>query len=82
VKYLLDRTPPELSSDVADRGLMLVGGGALLRFRRAAPTRDAVSIAEDPLTTVGRGAGQALEELETLPSRRRRGRRGKRRFGG
>ena len=85
VKDLLDRTPPELSSDIADRGVMFVGGGALLRGfddLLRSETGLAVTVAEDPLTTVARGAGQALEELETLPSRqaRRRGRR--RRFGG
>ena len=84
VKDLLERTPPELSSDVSDSGLMLVGGGALLRgfdelLRRE--TGLAVTVADDPLTTVARGAGQALEELKTLPSRRSR-RRDRPRFGG
>jgi rod shape-determining protein MreB and related proteins len=69
VKLLLENTPPELSSDVADRGLMLVGGGALLRgFDQLLrhETGLAVTIADDPLTTVARGAGRALEELERL----------------
>jgi rod shape-determining protein MreB len=79
VKLVLERTPPELAGDVADRGVMLVGGGALLRgfdqlLRRE--TGLAVIVAEDPLTTVARGAGRALEELEVLTSqqtmRRRR----------
>jgi rod shape-determining protein MreB len=72
VKDLLERTPPELSSDVADRGLMLVGGGALLRgFDELLrlETGLAVTVADDPLTTVARGAGQALEELATLRAR-------------
>jgi rod shape-determining protein MreB len=79
VMQLLERTPPELSADIADRGLMLVGGGALLRgldelLRRRVGL--AVTIAEDPLTTVARGAGQALEELHKLtPARSRRRRR-------
>ncbi|MEN3341969.1 MAG: rod shape-determining protein MreB [Actinomycetota bacterium] len=78
VKDLLEQTPPELSSDVAGRGLMLVGGGALLRgFDELLrlETGLAVTVADDPLTTVARGAGQALEELATLrshPSGRRR----------
>jgi rod shape-determining protein MreB and related proteins len=75
VKDLLERTPPQLFSDIAERGLMLVGGGALLRgfdelLRRE--TRLPVTVADDPLTTVARGAGQALEELATLRARRSR----------
>ena len=69
VKLVLERTPPELSSDVASRGLMLVGGGALLpgfdrllRLETGLP----VTVADEPLTTVARGAGRALEELERL----------------
>ncbi len=77
VKELLERTPPELSADISAHGLMLVGGGALLRgfdelLRRE--TGLAVTVADDPLTTVARGAGHALEDLETLPpSRSKRG---------
>jgi len=69
VKVLLERTPPELSSDVAARGMTLVGGGALLRGIDALLQHEtglAVTVADDPLTTVARGSGQALEELETL----------------
>jgi rod shape-determining protein MreB and related proteins len=76
VKSVLERTPPELSSDIADDGLMLVGGGALLRGLSDLLRRETglhVTVADDPLTTVARGAGQALEELATL--RRSRGRR-------
>jgi rod shape-determining protein MreB len=76
VKLVLERTPPELSSDVADQGLMLVGGGALLpgfdqllQLETGLP----VTVADEPLTTVARGAGRALEELERLrPATRRR----------
>jgi rod shape-determining protein MreB len=69
VKLVLERTPPELSSDLASRGLMLVGGGALLpRFDRLLQLQTglAVTVADEPLTTVARGAGRALEELERL----------------
>jgi rod shape-determining protein MreB len=78
VKELLERTPAELSSDLADRGVTLVGGGALLpgldellRQETGLP----ISIDDDPLTTVARGAGQALEVIETLDN----GRSGRRR---
>ena len=80
VKDVLERTPAELSSDIATRGLMLVGGGTLLRgfddlLRRE--TGLPVSRDPDPLTTVARGAGATLSELEALrkqhrPDRRRR----------
>jgi rod shape-determining protein MreB and related proteins len=77
VKQVLERTPPQLSADIADRGLMLVGGGALLpgfaELLRM-ETGLAVTVDDDPLTTVARGAGQALEELPSLaPARTRRG---------
>jgi rod shape-determining protein MreB and related proteins len=67
VKLVLERTPPELASDVASRGLMLVGGGALLRGVDQLLHREtglAVTIADEPLTSVVRGAGRALEQLE------------------
>jgi rod shape-determining protein MreB len=69
VRDVLERTPEELSSDIADRGLTLVGGGALLRgFDRLLrqETELLVEIPESPLTAVARGAGTALEELEAL----------------
>jgi rod shape-determining protein MreB len=79
VKQVLERTPPELAADLGRRGLTLAGGGALLRgFDRLLERETGlqVTIAEDPLTAVARGAGQALEELEalspSLPARRRR----------
>jgi rod shape-determining protein MreB and related proteins len=79
LESLLERTPPELAADIADRGLMLVGGGALLRgldtlLRQR--TGLAVTIADEPLITVARGAGLALEGLHHLtPAKRGRGRR-------
>jgi rod shape-determining protein MreB len=72
VKDVLERTPPEIASDIAQRGLTLVGGGALLRGADELLKREtglAVDLADDPLTTVARGAGKALEELELLPPR-------------
>jgi rod shape-determining protein MreB len=76
LESVLERTPPELAADIADRGVMLVGGGALLRgFDRLISQRTglAVTIAEEPLITVARGAGLALEGLHHLtPARKRR----------
>jgi rod shape-determining protein MreB len=69
VTDLLERTPPELSADIADRGLTLVGGGALLPGLDqllAQQTGLAVTVDHEPLTTVARGAGQALEQLDQL----------------
>jgi rod shape-determining protein MreB and related proteins len=82
LELVLERTPPELAADIADRGLMLVGGGALLREFDAlirSRTGLAVTIADDPLTTVARGAGLALEDVDKLPIGRARRRRGRRR---
>ena len=79
---LLEQTPPQLSSDVATRGLTLVGGGALLPgFNRLLErgTGLDVSVDSEPLTTVARGAGEALEEMKRLQPAARRGQ--PRRFG-
>jgi rod shape-determining protein MreB len=67
VKNALEKTPPELSSDIAERGIMLTGGGALLRDLDrliAEETGLPVLIAEDPLRCVVRGCGMALDRLE------------------
>jgi rod shape-determining protein MreB and related proteins len=69
VKDVLERTPPELSSDVSATGIILVGGGALLRGIDELLRRETglpVTVADEPLLTVARGAGQALEELDAL----------------
>jgi len=66
VKLALERTPPELSSDILDRGIMLTGGGAMLRGldeRLRLETGLPVHVAEDPLTAVVRGTGKVLENL-------------------
>jgi rod shape-determining protein MreB len=63
----LEQTPPELSADILDRGIMLTGGGALLKGldRLITETTDLpVHIAEDPLTAVVRGTGAILENLD------------------
>ncbi|HEY4611771.1 MAG TPA: rod shape-determining protein [Bacteroidota bacterium] len=66
VKMTLERTPPELSADILDRGIMLTGGGALLKGldeRLRLETNLSIHVAEDPLTAVVRGAGKVLENL-------------------
>jgi rod shape-determining protein MreB len=66
VKVTLERTPPELSADILDRGIMLTGGGALLKGideRIRLETNLPVHVAEDPLTAVVRGTGRVLEDL-------------------
>ena len=71
VKKALEQTPPELGADIADRGMMLTGGGALLRDLDrllAEETGLPVLIAEDPLSCVVRGCGMALERMERLGS--------------
>jgi len=69
VKSVLEHTPPELSSDIIERGIMLTGGGALLRgFDQliAAETNIPVHIAEDPLSCVALGTGRALDEFDAI----------------
>ncbi|MDO5357003.1 MAG: rod shape-determining protein [Conchiformibius sp.] len=71
VRNTLEQTPPELGADIAERGLVLTGGGALLKgFDRllAEETGLPVTIAEDPLTCVARGAGRALDMIGKLNS--------------
>ena len=67
VKMALERTPPELGSDVAERGIVLTGGGALLRDLDKLISEETglpVIIADDPLTCVARGGGMLLESLD------------------
>jgi rod shape-determining protein MreB len=87
VKETLEATPPELAADITNRGIVLVGGGALLRgldelMRRE--TQLPVYVADAPLTCVATGAGHSLEELPVIhrvarqrinPPRKRRWRR-------
>ena len=69
VKETLDRTPPELASDIMDRGIMLAGGGALLQGldeRLRDETQMPCHLAESPLTCVAVGSGRSLEEFEVI----------------
>jgi rod shape-determining protein MreB len=69
VKVALEQTPPELAADIADRGMMLTGGGALLRDLDRLLLEETglpVHVAEDPLTCVVRGSGMALERMDKL----------------
>jgi rod shape-determining protein MreB len=69
VKVTLERTPPELAGDIADRGIVLAGGGALLKGLDSLLREETglpVFLAEDPLSSVVIGAGKALEELDIL----------------
>ena len=80
VKQTLEKTPPELASDIMERGIVLAGGGALIQNLEqllAEKTEMPVYIAENPLECVARGAEKTLEDLEKLRtvlmnSRRRR----------
>src|SRR5205809_5302449 len=82
VKSTLDKTPPELASDIMDRGIMLAGGGSLLtglEERLREETQMPVQLAESPLTCVAVGSGKSLEEFEVIhraaKARSRNGRR-------
>ncbi len=69
VKYTIEETPPELLADIMDKGMHLAGGGALLRgldVLLSQQTNMPVHIVEDPLTSVARGTGMVLEDLDSL----------------
>jgi rod shape-determining protein MreB and related proteins len=69
VRVALERTPPELSADIADKGIVLTGGGALLRnldTRIKEETNLPVFLAEDPLTSVVMGTGKMLADMNLL----------------
>lgn len=69
VKMALELTPPELSADIVDQGIVLTGGGALLRNldkRLKLETGLPIIIAEDPLSSVVLGSGKALENIDVL----------------
>jgi len=69
VKAAVEETPPELVADIMHHGIMLVGGGSLLRGLDklvAGETRIPTRIAEDPMSAVARGTGVILEDLDAL----------------
>jgi len=69
IKEALEQCPPELAADIVDRGIVLTGGGALLRnldLLLREETGLPISVANDPLSTVARGAGMALDEMDLL----------------
>lgn len=69
VRAALEQAPPELAADIAERGMVLTGGGALLRDLDRLLSEETglpVIVAEDPLTCVARGGGRALELMKTV----------------
>ncbi len=69
VKIALEQMPPELAGDIVDRGIVLTGGGALLKGLDQLLRKETglpITITEDPLSTVVLGSGKALEEIEIL----------------
>ena len=71
VKIALEQTPPELGADIAERGMVLTGGGALLRDVDRLLMEETglpVIVAEEPLTCVARGSGMALDKMDQLGS--------------
>lgn len=69
IKVCLEKTPPELSSDIMDRGIIMAGGGALLRGLDKLISKETnmpVYVCEEPLLAVARGTGKVLENIEVL----------------
>jgi rod shape-determining protein MreB len=69
VKIALEQTPPELAADIVDRGIVLTGGGALLKSLNVLLSEQTglpITITEDPLSTVVLGSGKALDNLDLL----------------
>ena len=74
IKSTLEKTPPELASDIMDKGIMLAGGGALLKGLDLLITNEThmpVHIAESPLDCVALGAGKALDTIEKVISKKK-----------
>ncbi|HLT58609.1 MAG TPA: rod shape-determining protein [Limnochordales bacterium] len=71
IRTVLEKTPPELAGDIISRGIVLTGGGALLKGLPELirlETRVPATVADDPLTCVARGTGRVLEEIHRLPT--------------
>nr|NKB65352.1 rod shape-determining protein [Gammaproteobacteria bacterium] len=69
IRQALEKTPPELSADIGEKGMVIAGGGALLRDMDRRLMQDTglpVVVVEEPLTCVARGCGRALEEMDVL----------------
>ena len=67
IRSALESSPPELSADISERGIVLTGGGAIIRdidILISSQTGVPVIIAEDPLTCVARGGGRALDIMD------------------
>ncbi len=82
IKETLDSTPPELASDIMDRGIMLAGGGSLLRGldeRLRSETQMPAHLAESPMTCVAVGSGRSLEEFDVIHRTNRSARKRRRR---
>ncbi len=71
IKAIMEKTPPELAGDIAEKGIVMTGGGALLDSFDILLSRETgvpVTVAEDPVSCVARGAGRALEEFSGIQS--------------
>jgi rod shape-determining protein MreB len=71
IRTALQNTPPELAADISSRGVVLTGGGALIKaldLRVHHETGLPVQVSEDPLTCVARGSGAALKYIDNLNS--------------
>jgi rod shape-determining protein MreB len=82
VRETLDQTPPELASDIMDRGIMMAGGGSLLKGlveRIRNETQMPAHLAESPLFCVAIGSGRSLEEFEVIHRSNRNTKGGRRR---
>jgi rod shape-determining protein MreB len=69
VRTALERTPPELAADIVDKGIVLAGGGALLKGLDVLLREETglpIIVAEDPLSAVAIGTGRVLEEMDLL----------------